>query len=86
MFPFFLPYFNKFWTSIFISLVLYAFLMLLIAPREFQKVVAFGIFESITNCMSLRIAYDFAVKIELVLGSLYISCLLFQITEAPTPN
>jgi len=57
--------------------------MLFIALRESEKIVAFGIFESIINYMHLRIAYDSTVKIELVL---YISCLLFQITEAPTPT
>lgn len=84
MFPFFLPYCNTFCTCMFISLVLYAFLILIIALRESVKVITFEIFESIVNCVPLRIVYNFAIKIKLVFDSLYKSLILIQIIEAPT--
>lgn len=68
----------------FISLVLCAFIIFFIELREFEKIVAFGIFEFVTNWIPLRIANYSTVKIELILSSLYISFVLFQITEVPT--
>lgn len=49
-----------------------------------MKVVTFEIFESIINCVPLKIAYNFAIKIELVFGNLYKSLILIQIIEVPT--
>jgi len=46
MFPFYFLFCNKFCTSIFMSLVLYEFLMLITVVTEEKKIVAFKTFES----------------------------------------
>jgi len=46
--------------------------MLFIALRESERIVAFVMFESIANCVPLRIANDSSVNIEHTFGSLYI--------------
>lgn len=65
---------------------LYVFLILLITLRDSMKMFVSWRWFSLISSRAFIIAIDSAIKTELMLGSLSMNFMLFQITAAPTPS